>query len=125
MKHTFILLTSLLLFTAGACKAQQKNNSEPVATTEPTVYKGVTDKACAVEISFGSSGGGIDGKVLDEVTKLIESKKLKSTSKSVGREGETRICLPLTELKGKEKTKFIAQLKKIVKGGQLTSVSIR
>jgi hypothetical protein len=55
----------------------------------------------------------------------IESKKLKSTSKTIGREGERRICLPLTELKENEKKDLIEQLKKIAKEGQLVSVSIR
>lgn len=110
----------------ASCKAQKKEQSAgPVQTSEPTVYKGVTDNACAVEVSFGSPGSGIDGKTFDKVNALIASKNLKSTSKNVGREGETRICLPLTELKSDEKKAFIEQLKKIVKEGQFTSVSIR
>jgi hypothetical protein len=89
------------------------------------VYNQVTDQACAVEVSFGSYASGIDGPALDKVNALIESKKLKSTSKTIGREGERRICLPLTELKENEKKDLIEQLKKIAKEGQLVSVSIR
>lgn len=126
MKHTTILFSSMLVLSLASCKSQkQTTTSGPVVTSEPTVYKGVTDQGCAVEMAFGSFGSGIDGKAITKVNELIESKKLKSSSKSVGREGETRICLPLTELKDKEKEDFIEQLKKIAKEGQLVSVSIR
>lgn len=97
----------------------------PQQTSEPTVYKGVTDQACAVEVAFGSMGAGIDGAALDKVTAAIEKRKLKSTSQIIGREGERRICLPLTGLSKKKKTAFINELKKIAKEGQLVSVSIR
>lgn len=99
--------------------------TEPKVTKEPTVYKGVTDKACAVEVAFGSYGAGIDIASFEKVQELIKANKLASTSKSIGREGEQRICLPLTELKRKAKNKFVEQLKKIAKQGQLVSVSIR
>jgi hypothetical protein len=125
MKSTFSLLSGILLFSMISCKAQQKTNQGPQPTKDNTVYKGVTDNSCAVEVNFGSYSAGIDGKAFEKVTALIESNKLKSTSKNVGREGETRICLPLTELKGKKKTNFINQLKKIAKEGQLVSVSIQ
>lgn len=104
-----------------SCRSQ----NEPKVTKEPTVYKGVTDQTCAVEVAFGSYGAGIDAAALDKVKAAIDSRKLKSSGKSVGREGETRICLPLTELKGRKKTAFINELKKIAKEGQLVSVSIR
>jgi len=126
MKNTTILLSSLLVFSLASCKSQKKGeNSKPVVTSEPTVYKGVTDQGCAVEMAFGSFGSGIDGKAMTKVNELIDAKKLAHTAKSVGREGETRICLPLTEIKGKEKQEFIDQLKTIAKEGQLVSVSIR
>lgn len=131
MKQFIILAAGTLVLGFASCKSNKNNSSAasgsqgPQATSEPTVYKGVTDAACAVEVSFGSYGSGIDGPALDKVTALIESKKLASTSKSIGREGERRICLPLTELGKKEKTEFIEQLKKIAKEGQLVSVSIR
>lgn len=122
----FISFTSVLVcLLIVSCKSQVINASGPQPTKEPTVYKGVTDNACAAEVAFGSYGAGIDGASFEKVNKLIEEKKLASTAKTIGREGETRICLPLTELKGKKKAEFINQLKKIAKEGQLVSVSIR
>jgi hypothetical protein len=136
MKQTIILLGGILLIGLASCKTKSKTtttttssnndaNATTTSTTQPTVYNQVTDQACAVEVSFGSYASGIDGPALDKVNALIESKKLKSTSKTIGREGERRICLPLTELKENEKKDLIEQLKKIAKEGQLVSVSIR
>jgi hypothetical protein len=124
MQRYLLLFSFAWLLGASACKSQVKNTS-PQPTKDPTVYKGVTDPNCAVEVSFGSSGSGIDGAALDKVMAAIEKNKLKHTAKNVGREGETRICLPLYELKGKKKTAFINELKKIAKQGQYVSVSIR
>jgi len=140
MKNSIILLSGILFLGLAACKSKSKTTSTSTststtstnategtvtATSDPTVYKGVTDQSCAVEVAFGSPGSGIDGAAFDKVTALIDGKKLKSTSKSIGREGEKRICLPLTELKENEKKDFIEQLKKIAKEAQLVSVSIR
>ncbi len=125
MKRIEILVTALFVFVLLSCKAQVVNPKDPQPTKEACVYKGVTDQTCAVEVSFGSYGSGIDGTTFTKVTELIEKNKLKYTSKNIGREGETRLCLPLKELKGKKKTQFINQLKSIVKEGQLTSLSIR
>jgi len=120
------LFASMLIWLMGAgCKGQQKTNSEPVQTSEPYLYKGVTDQNCAVEVAFGSYGSGIDGAAFEKIQAAIEKRKLASTSKNIGREGETRICLPLTELKAKEKNEFIEQLKSIAKEAQLVSVSVR
>ncbi|MDI1356416.1 MAG: hypothetical protein PSX36_15980 [bacterium] len=124
MNRILILVTSIFVLASVSCKSQ-KNPTGPQATKEPTVYKGVTDQACAVEVAFGSYGSGIDAKALDKVMAAITSRKLKHTATNIGREGETRICLPLKELKGKKKTAFINELKKIAKEGQLVSVSIR
>lgn len=132
MKNTLILLSSVLLLTFTSCKSKSKSSStvtDPVVETtsenQPKIYQGVTNDSCAVELAFGSYGAGIDGKALEAVTTRIEEKKLKYTAKSIGREGEIRICLPLTEIKGKEKSNFIDQLKKIALEGQLVSLSIR
>jgi hypothetical protein len=125
MQRSIFLLSSMIVLSLGACKSQVVTAKDPQPTNEPSVYKGVTDQTCAVEVSFGSYGSGIDAVAYDKVTKQIENRKLKFTSKNVGREGETRICLPLKELKGKKKTAFINELKKIAKEGQLVSVSIR
>ena len=121
-----VFFTSILsCFLIISCKSQVVNAKGPQPTKEPTVYKGVTDNACAVEVAFGSYGSGIDGPSYEKVVKEIEEWKLRSTAKSIGREGEIRMCLPLTELKGKKKTEFINRLKKVAKEGQLVSVSVR
>jgi hypothetical protein len=103
----------------------QVNNPGPQPTKDSTVYKGVTDLSCAVEMAFGSYGSGIDGKAFDKVIDLLNSKKIKFTSKNIGREGETRLCLPLKGVKKSQKKALISQLKKIAKEGQLVSISIR
>lgn len=125
MKRLNLFSAALFCFLIFACKSQVITSKDPQPTKEPTVYKGVVDKECAVEVSFGSYGSGIDGPSYEKIIKAIEDRKLKSSQKPIGREGETRICLPLTELKGKKKTEFINQLKKIAKEGQLVSLSIR
>lgn len=61
---------------------------------------------CKVVISFASRGTGIDYAKYDTLTALLNEKKLKFTEKVMGREGEKEICIPLTELKGEDKTKF-------------------
>lgn len=127
MKHTVVAFTSLLLLSLTACKAKSdaKNSGGPMATSEPTVYKGVTNDSCAVEVAFGSYGSGIDGKAFEEIIAAIDARKVKYSSKAIGREGERRLCLPLTELKAKQKEELIGQLKKIAAGAQLVSVSVR
>jgi len=127
MKKIPSLVFCILFIASVSCKTKAKtnNSTESTSQTQPTVYKGVTNDSCAVEMAFGSYGAGIDGAALDAVVKKIEAKKLKYSAKNIGREGETRLCLPLTEIKGKEKKEFIDQLKKIAAEGQLVSVSIR
>jgi hypothetical protein len=122
MKKLKILSVVLVL---GLATVQAQNTQGPQPTSDPTIYKGVTDNACALEVSFGSYSAGIDGPAMDKVMALIKKYNLASTSKNIGREGETRICLPLTELKGSKRKRFIKELKKIAKEGQLVSVSIR
>jgi len=130
MERFIFLCSAILFFGISACKTQEKPKDAqvqtgPQVTDEPTVYKGVTDQNCEVEVAFGSYGSGIDGAALDKVMAEIDKKKLKYSSKNIGREGEVRICLPLNELKGKEKTTFIDSLKKIAKTAELVSVSIK
>jgi hypothetical protein len=124
MRNSIRTSFSVLLFVAGVNIPLQAQQG-PQPTQEPTVYKGVTDASCAVEISFGSYGAGIDGKALEKVESAISKYKLKNTRQQIGREGELRICLPLKELKAKKKASLINELKKIAKEGQLVSVSIR
>jgi hypothetical protein len=121
----FLFLSVMVFFAACKSKAKTEITSRPTANTQQTVYKGVTNDSCAIEMAFGSYGAGIDGKALNEVIAKINEKKLKYSSKNIGREGETRLCMPLTEIKGKEKADFIERLKKIAKEGQLVSLSIR
>jgi hypothetical protein len=122
MKKLTMLSAALVLSLAGL---QAQNNEGPKPTSDPTIYKGVTDNACALEVNFGSYSAGIDGPAMDKTMALIKKYNLASTSKNIGREGETRICLPLTEIKGSKRKRFIKELKKIAKEGQLVSVSIR
>jgi hypothetical protein len=136
MKIISTFFICVLSLTFMFCKGQQKNhetntskketvNNGPQPTNDPAVYKGVTNDSCAVEMAFGSPGSGIDGKAFNKTMEVIKSRNLGHTSKSIGREGETRICLPLTELKGKEKDLVVNELKEIARGGQLVSISIR
>ena len=127
MKKIPSIVFCILFIASVSCRTKAKINTsaENTSQTQPTVYKGVTNDSCAVEMAFGSYGAGIDGEALDAVVKKIEAKKLKFSAKNIGREGETRLCLPLTEIKGKERKEFIDQLKKIAAEGQLVSVSIR
>jgi hypothetical protein len=121
MKYIFIGL--ILFFVVGGIHAQQGNQRQP--TKDTVVFKGVSDAACAVEIDFGSYGAGIDGKAYDEVMSLIGRRKLSHSSRNMGREGEQRICLTLTELKACKRKAFIKEVKKIARRSQLVSLSVR
>jgi len=122
MKKLQILSAALFLSIAGV---NAQTNDGPKLTKDPTVYQGVTDNSCAVEVNFGSYSAGIDGPSMDKTMALIKKYNLAHTSKNIGREGETRICLPLTEIKNYKRKCFIKELKKIAKSGELVSVSIR
>ncbi len=121
---TRLIIYSSLFLSLGFVNSI-KAQATPQVTKEPTVYKGVTDQACAIEVSFGSYSAGIDGKAFEKVEALIKEYKVSHTAKGIGREGEQRLCMPLTEIKGCKRKKFIKQLKKIAKEGELVSVSIR
>ncbi len=125
MKKRFVFLSSILFFYIVSSEAQEIINQGPQPTKVKTVYKGVTDLSCGLEINFGSYGAGIDGKAFDRVMNVIQTNKLTTTSKNIGREGETRICLLLNELKGSKRKNIINQLKKIAKEGALVSLSIQ
>lgn len=125
MKENIFLLISSIILCSFSSIGQEKVNLGPQPTSEKTIYKGVTDLSCKLEINFGSYGSGIDSKAMEKINALITLNNLKFSSTNIGREGETRICLPLSELKSKKKNKFIVQLKKIVKDGQLVSLSIQ
>ena len=106
------------------CKAQDKGGAHK-PTKDPVVYKGVIDRSCAVEMQYGSYGSGIDSEAYQKTMNLIGKYAVNYSTTNIGREGETRICLPLTELGRKSKRAFVDSLKKIARGGQLVSVSIR
>jgi hypothetical protein len=125
MKKFSVLAFLPLAFSLFFCKSQNRSSTGPVPTDDPAVYKGVTDNSCAVEMAYGSPGSGIDYDALKKTMHTINSNGLAHSSKSVGREGETRICLPLTELKGQKRTAVIDSLRKIAKEGQFVSISIR
>ena len=80
--------------------------------------------ACKVVFNFGSYGSGIDSKKYDELTLILNEKKIRFTETVKGREGEKEICIPLTELKGKDKDDFIERLKKLEDKNTLVSLSI-
>jgi hypothetical protein len=120
INRTLLLLVFLCFGPPAQFYAQA-----PQPTKLPYVYKCVSDTSCAIEVAFGSYGSGIDGKALEKVHAVLAKYKVKYTSKAIGREGETRICLPLKELRAKKKKALLADLKKIAKKSQLVSVSIR
>jgi hypothetical protein len=114
MKYFTLLLFSFLMLGAAAQTANSETSKEKTAAKSN----------CAVKVSFGSPGTGIDGKTYDAIMAMINEKKLKFSEKKIGREGETEICLPLKELKRSKKSQFIEQLKKTAAAGQLVSVSV-
>src|SRR3954467_14186626 len=132
MKIIPVVIFAAMSLTFIGCKGQEKNSNQdktktgaqeqakkttqhtgPQPTSDPTVYKGVTNDSCAAEMAFGSPGSGIDGKAYNKVMEVINGRNLSYTAKNIGREGETRICLPLTELKGADKEAVLTELKKI------------
>ncbi len=112
IKYLFTLV-AVVVISASACKSKTK-------TTQTTS----TEPACKVVFMFGSRGDGINEKKLNELTALLDSKKLKYTSKVAGREGEKEVCIPLGELKGKEKTDFVEQLKTFEDKSTFISLSV-
>jgi hypothetical protein len=113
LKSTLILISTFLFINAASCQTKAKTQKGTKTKTP----------ACAVKIDFASPGTGIDYKTFEEMKKMIDDKKVKYTETRKGKEGETQWCLPLTELKGADKTAFIEQLKKTASAGQLVSLS--
>jgi hypothetical protein len=111
MKYYCILLLSFFILNA-ACQSRSKTEGSKPAKSN-----------CAAKVSFGSPGSGIDLDTYNNVKALIDEKKLHYTERPIGREGETEVCLPLTELKKSEKKEFIQRLKKTVSEGKYTTVS--
>lgn len=110
IKHLFTLAL-ILGIVIGGCKSK-------------TVQTTTSEPACKVVFMFGSRGDGINEKKLTELTGLLDGKKIKYSSKVAGREGEKEICIPLTELKGKEKADFIEQLKTFEDKASYISISV-
>lgn len=107
------LMLSMIAF--GSCRTKAKATVTSTTTPAP---------ACKVIVDFASSGSGINNAQYDKLTQLLNSKKVKYTEKSKGREGEKEVCIPLTELNGQEKTDFIEQLKKFEDKATYVSVSV-
>jgi hypothetical protein len=109
-KH--IIYSALILLLAfSACKSKKEGQT-------------ASQSNCKVLVNFASRGTGIDYGKYEKLTGLLNEKKLKFTEKVKGREGEKELCIPLKELKGDEKTKFIEQLKTFVDEATLVSVSV-
>src|SRR3954463_13046524 len=91
----------LFAFTVSvvACKSKAKTSQ---TSSEPS---------CKVVVNFASRGTGIDYTKYEKLTGILADKKVKYTEKVKGKEGEKEICIPLTELKAKEKNEFVEQLK--------------
>jgi len=108
------------LFVVGTCYAQQL----PLATKDHLIYKGCVDSACALEISFASIGSGIDGTCYVKIEHYLQKKQLKYTAKSIGREGETRLCILQMPQSKKHKHQIIKDLRKILSQGQWVSMNV-
>ncbi len=115
MKITKIILLFMLSFVVSMsnCKTKSKN----------TKSEGVT-AACRVEVDFASYGSGINNEKFDELIKFLNDNKLKHQVTHRGREGERKVCVPLSELKGNDKATMESQLKKFEDKNTLISVSI-
>ncbi len=113
------LITIICLFLLGgilllSCKSKAKAE----------VTGNVNTSSCKVQINFGSRGDGINEAKYNELIELLKKEKIKYSEKSAGREGEKEICLPLSELKDKEKNDFIERLKKFEDKESFISLSI-
>lgn len=109
-----LILISGMVMISVQCKSKSANTST----------ESIQEKPCKVVFNFGSFGSGIDSKKYDELKDLLNEKKLKYTETVKGREGEKEICIPLTELKGKDKDSFIERLKKLEDKNTLVSLSV-
>lgn len=111
-----VIITSLVLcFNLNSCKAKATATGQTNQTE---------NAPCKVVVDFASIGGGINYPQYEKLINTLNSKKVKYTEKSKGREGEKEVCIPLTELKGQEKTDFIEQLKKFEDKSTYISVSV-
>ncbi len=119
MKRTIqlsaLILFAMTLFINTSCNGKAKTSTSSNETAAQT---------CKVTVSFGSRGDGINQTKFDELMKLLDSKKLKHSETVKGREGEKDVCIPLTELKDKEKNEMIEQLKKFEDTNTFISLSI-
>ena len=75
MKRLSLILSSFLLFSVISCKAQDNTKTGPQPTKEPTVYKGVTDNACAVE---SQKKGNTSQYQLDKKNTIVEKRPQKT-----------------------------------------------
>lgn len=128
MKKLFFLTALISLASPFVCckskKAAKTTTATTSTTTTTTVEENTTQKYRLI-VSFISKGEGTDSNKRKEFLTFIESHPKKPTAKIInwGREGETDYCFTLSELLKKEQIEFVNQVKKIVAGSALVSVS--
>ena len=136
-----VSLTVLSLSTSIACKSSKQKNSAPAqASTEnrattvvDEVKTGDTATASSVPepstygftVSFYSTGGGTDSKMIDRFNAFVASYEkeknvtLAHETNGWGREGEVDYCFKLAELSEKERIDFSQQAMKLLSESQL------
>ncbi len=118
MKTIKLSLITALLSLTFACKSKkQTSGSTNTAKTASTTM------TCPTSVSFGSSGGGIDGKAYENIKQLLDTQKIKYTEERKGREGETKMCIDASNLSRTDNETLVKSLKGIAAAGQLVSVS--
>lgn len=116
MKNLITIIGAFLLGGLVLLSCKTKAKAE--------VSGNVSTTTCKVQINFGSRGEGINEAKYTELMELLKKEKIKFTEKSVGREGEKEICLPLNELKENEKNQMIERLKKFEDKNTFISLSV-
>ena len=125
--NVLVVKLSVVYFAVSlliGCKTS-KSSAPHQPTNDPVVYKGVINPECDVEMSYGSYGSGIDDSAYTATMLLISRWNQTFTATNIGREGETRLCIPVDGLKRRDIRQFIDSLKIIARSGRLVSVSIR
>jgi len=122
MSKLFIaILISVFFSCKGTKTTTQAENSQNKEQTADNIYR--------LNISFISIGSGTDGKAKQELLNYIkdfETKrniKIEMETAKWGREGETDYCLKLAELNSDEQTKFISDIKELLKTSKLVRYS--
>lgn len=127
MKKLFFLAALISLASPFVCcksKKAAKTTAENTSSTTTTVEENKTQTYRLI-VSFISKGEGTNSEKRKEFLIFVETYPKKPIAKTVnwGREGETDYCFTLSELLKKEQIEFVNQVKKIVAGSDLISVS--